>query len=201
MDKWKFKSNFNSLKVDIISYEKIFASKFTMNKIIIALTLTTLPVILAGVDLDEESSEYFDEYSWASPYIQPGLSKEDELIRIIQGVSKRPSLISCNEIAARYIYLIPDQYADKQLIKDVGNILSRKKTLQSKVYNIFQELETTINTPEDEDALRPKYLKNILNKYEKIMLINYYNRQRVIPKEQFYFRNQFLNQFLENNNN
>ncbi|XP_050527344.1 uncharacterized protein LOC126897636 isoform X5 [Daktulosphaira vitifoliae] len=174
MDKWKFKSNFNSLKVDIISYEKIFASKFTMNKIIIALTLTTLPVILAGVDLDEESSEYFDEYSWASPYIQPGLSKEDELIRIIQ---------------------------DKQLIKDVGNILSRKKTLQSKVYNIFQELETTINTPEDEDALRPKYLKNILNKYEKIMLINYYNRQRVIPKEQFYFRNQFLNQFLENNNN
>ncbi|XP_050527342.1 uncharacterized protein LOC126897636 isoform X3 [Daktulosphaira vitifoliae] len=181
MDKWKFKSNFNSLKVDIISYEKIFASKFTMNKIIIALTLTTLPVILAGGKLiiciqirHKKSSEYFDEYSWASPYIQPGLSKEDELIRIIQ---------------------------DKQLIKDVGNILSRKKTLQSKVYNIFQELETTINTPEDEDALRPKYLKNILNKYEKIMLINYYNRQRVIPKEQFYFRNQFLNQFLENNNN
>ncbi|XP_050527343.1 uncharacterized protein LOC126897636 isoform X4 [Daktulosphaira vitifoliae] len=179
-----------------------------MNKIIIALTLTTLPVILAGGKLiiciqirHKKSSEYFDEYSWASPYIQPGLSKEDELIRIIQGVSKRPSLISCNEIAARYIYLIPDQYADKQLIKDVGNILSRKKTLQSKVYNIFQELETTINTPEDEDALRPKYLKNILNKYEKIMLINYYNRQRVIPKEQFYFRNQFLNQFLENNNN
>ncbi|XP_050528458.1 uncharacterized protein LOC126898463 isoform X2 [Daktulosphaira vitifoliae] len=127
--------------------------------------------------------------SWKKPKIHPGLTREEELLLLKLSISRPSRYIHIfKEMVARYLFLIPNHYADKQLLIDIGTI----------IYNFNDILpglhQWTINvkTPHEEDLVRRCSFRMNLTETESTILREYYLRHNLDPDEQFEIRKEFV---------
>ncbi|XP_050528481.1 uncharacterized protein LOC126898475 [Daktulosphaira vitifoliae] len=123
------------------------------------------------------SLEEIDE--WVESYIKPGLSREEELIRIRKNVITPTHTTEC-EIIARFFYLRPQHYVDKYLIIDISKIFD---SFKYQLPWIINELINNIETPLMEDIERSFFYRKKLNSYENNMMKQYYLRNKINPKD------------------
>ncbi|XP_050528473.1 uncharacterized protein LOC126898470 [Daktulosphaira vitifoliae] len=127
--------------------------------------------------------------SWENPRIQPGITREEELI-LLQALIPTISsyLLIHKEMIARYLFLIPNHYADKQLLKDIESIIHDYDNKLSGLYHWI----LNVKTPYEEDLLKRCSFKMNLTEKEKSILKEYYLRHNLDPDEQFDIRKEFV---------
>lgn len=94
------------------------------------------------------------------------------------------------ELIARYCYLLPHQYADPGLLLDIS--VFTNYLYDDNLDTVYKKLETSITTPEEDEALRREQFIKDLTPYEKDMLHHYYVRQKINPEKAFNSRNDFI---------
>ncbi|XP_050528466.1 uncharacterized protein LOC126898468 isoform X3 [Daktulosphaira vitifoliae] len=144
-------------------------------------------VIIYKYTLPVSESDIID--LWKKPKIIPGLTREDELFLVKKLVRKLSRYVLMHkEMVARYLFLIPNHYADKQLLIDIETIVND----YNNILQGFRHWIKKIKTPYEEDLLRRSSFKMDLTEKEKTILREYYVRHNLDPDEQFDIRKEFV---------
>lgn len=121
----------------------------------------------------------------SDPCIKTGSSLTEQLIML----KSNSGSIMNEELVARYCYLLPDQYADRQLLNDISPFINY--IFHDNIDDMRHELNDNI-TLDRERELRYTHFRRDICPYETTMLKNYYKRQGLNPARELIYRCGFI---------